>query len=233
MTESSSSPRRTPARPNSQRPRGPKGPSQAPVVELATITTPPELILFNAYLTAEKEVERERQRVRQAEITKDKAAVRLKELSSGGGSREDIAAAEQEYRDTVEELRRVKAGEPAAGSGDESTSDGGDAEVAGTDTDTDTEAVADAEATDESTPEVADEVVAEADASEESTSEVADEAVVEVVADATEEPTSEVADEAVVEVVAEATEESTSEVTDEAVAEAVAEAADEGSGAEG
>ncbi len=212
MTESSSSPRRTPSRPNSQRPRGPKGPSQAPVVELATITTPPELILFNAYLTAEKEVERERQRVRQAEITKDKAAVRLKELSSGGGSREDIAAAEQEYRDTVEELRRVKAGEPAAGSGDESTSDVGDAEVAGTDadTDTDTEAVADAEATDESTPEVADEVV-------------------EVVADATEEPTSEVADEAVVEAVADASEESTSEVADEAVAEP----SDEGSGAEG
>lgn len=199
------------------------------MVELATITTPPELILFNAYLTAEKEVERERQRVRQAEITKDKAAVRLKELSSGGGSREDIAAAEQEYRDTVEELRRVKAGEPAAGSGDESTSDVGDAEVAGTDTDTDTdtEAVADAEATDESTPEVADEVVAEA--TDESTPEVADEAVVEAVVEVAEESTSEVADEAVVEVVAEATDESTSEVTDEAVAEP----SEEGSGAEG
>ncbi len=207
MTESSSSPRRTPARPNSQRPRGPKGPSQAPVVELATITTPPELILFNAYLTAEKEVERERQRVRQAEITKDKAAVRLKELSSGGGSREDIAAAEQEYRDTVEELRRVKAGEPAAGSGDESTSDVGDAEAAGTDADADAEAVADPEATDESTPE----------------------AVVEVVVEAPEEPASEVADEVVVEVVVEVAEEPASEVTGEVVAEP----SEEGSGAEG
>jgi hypothetical protein len=177
------------------------------VVELATITTPPELILFNAYLTAEKEVERERQRVRQAEITKDKAAVRLKELSSGGGSREDIAAAEQEYRDTVEELRRVKAGEPAAGSGDESTSDVGDAEAAGTDADADAEAVADPEATDESTPE----------------------AVVEVVVEAPEEPASEVADEVVVEVVVEVAEEPASEVTGEVVAEP----SEEGSGAEG
>lgn len=123
MTESSSSPRRNPARPNTQRPRGPKGPSQAPVVELATITTPPELILFNAYLNAEKELERERQRIRQAEITKDKAAARLKELSAGGGSREDIAAAEQEYRDTVEALRRVKAGESADGASEGAASE--------------------------------------------------------------------------------------------------------------
>jgi len=123
MTESSSSPRRNPSRPNTQRPRGPKGPSQAPVVELATITTPPELILFNAYLNAEKELERERQRIRQAEITKDKAAARLKELSTGGGSREDIAAAEQEYRDTVEALRRVKAGEPAEGAREDAASE--------------------------------------------------------------------------------------------------------------
>jgi hypothetical protein len=123
MTESSSSPRRNPSRPNTQRPRGPKGPSQAPVVELATITTPPELILFNAYLNAEKELERERQRIRQAEITKDKAAARLKELSTGGGSREDIAAAEQEYRDTVEALRRVKAGELAEGASEDAASE--------------------------------------------------------------------------------------------------------------
>lgn len=104
------------------------------MVELASIETPPELILFNAYLTAEKELERERQRVRQAEIAKDKAAARLKELTAAGAPRDEVAAAEQEYRDQVEALRRVKAGEPAEGeaspgsdasAGDAGTDDGG------------------------------------------------------------------------------------------------------------
>ncbi len=111
MTESSSSPRRSPSR----RPPGRNGSgrgSSSPLVELASIETPPELILFNAYLSAEKDVERERQRVRQAEVAKEKAASRLKEAQAGG-SREAVAEAEAEYRQRVEDWKRARDGEPA------------------------------------------------------------------------------------------------------------------------
>ena len=113
MSESTSSPKRTPGRrPPRQRPA--PGRASGPVVELASIETPPELILFNAYLAAEKDLERERQRVRQAEAAKDKAAARLKDLTSSGAPRDEVAAAEQEYREQVESLRRVRAGEADA-----------------------------------------------------------------------------------------------------------------------
>lgn len=117
MTESSSSPRRIPTRRPSGRGGQGRGGSgrgtSTPLVELAAIETPPELILFNAYLSAEKDVERERQRIRQAEVAKDKAAAQLKDAQSGG-SREDIAAAEAEYRQRVEEWKRIRDGEEIA-----------------------------------------------------------------------------------------------------------------------
>jgi hypothetical protein len=101
----------TPGSPPSRRPRPSSSPGK--LVELSSIETPPELVLFNAYLAAEKDRERERQRIRQAEIVKDKAAARLKELGGGRASREEVAAAEAEYREAVAALRRVEAGEPA------------------------------------------------------------------------------------------------------------------------
>ena len=140
MTESSSSPRRNPTR----RPPGRGGPGQAgsgrgssPLVELAAIETPPELILFNAYLSAEKDLERERQRVRQAEVAKDKAATRLKETQAGG-SREEVAAAEAEYRQRVEEWKRVRDGEEIAAAEEAATEAGTSAETDATDTAADT-----------------------------------------------------------------------------------------------
>ena len=136
MTESSSSPRRNPTR----RPPGRGGQGRggsgrgasSPLVELAAIQTPPELILFNAYLSAEKDVERERQRIRQAEVAKDKAAAQLKEAQSSG-SREDIAAAEAEYRQRVEEWKRIRDGEEIAATDEAAVEvDAADAEDAAT-----------------------------------------------------------------------------------------------------
>lgn len=95
-------------------------------MELATIETPPELILFNAYLSAEKDLERERQRLRQSEVAKDRAAAQLKEAQAGG-TREEVAAAEAEYRQRVEEWQRVRDGEApdAAPASDDATGAGG------------------------------------------------------------------------------------------------------------
>ncbi len=149
------------------------------MVELASIETPPELILFNAYLVAEKEVERERQRVRQAESAKDKAAAHLKDLTAAGAPREEIAAAEQAYREQVESLRRVKAGESdepresaeTAGADEEAVGEVGetdeDAGTAAAETDEESEGELDPDASTEeaevSTEEVSDDAIEQTD----------------------------------------------------------------------
>jgi hypothetical protein len=86
----------------------------APLVDLATLTTPPEVVVLNQFLASEKDAERERQRIRQAESAKDKAAARLKELRESNAGKDEVAEADQAYRDALDALARVKAGEPAA-----------------------------------------------------------------------------------------------------------------------
>lgn len=85
----------------------------APLVDLATLTTPPEVVVLNQFLASEKDAERERQRIRQAESAKDKAAARLKELREGNAGKDEVAEADQAYRDALEALARVKAGDDA------------------------------------------------------------------------------------------------------------------------
>lgn len=112
MTESASTPRRAGRRSGPPRQRGGQGRSPAPLVELASITTPPELILFNAYLDAERELERERQRLRSAEVAREKAAAHLREVKASSASRDEVEAAEKAWREAHEEWQRVKSGEP-------------------------------------------------------------------------------------------------------------------------
>lgn len=104
-------------------PRARRGPrpdtsASAPLVDLASIPSPAELVVFNTFLDSEKDAERERQRIRQAEAAKDKAAAQLKQARDGG-TKDEVAEADAAYREAVEALRRIQAGEPAAEAAEE------------------------------------------------------------------------------------------------------------------
>lgn len=139
MTESDTPTQRAKGRPGRRpgggRPRGDRGRSQAPLVELGTITTPPELILFNAYLAAEKDLERHRQRVRAAEIAREKAAAKLRELKGSSAGRDEVDAAEKEWREALENLKRVEAGEEPEPAATDDTGAAAPEAADGTDTD--------------------------------------------------------------------------------------------------
>ena len=98
------------------RPGGGAAGATTPLVDLAAITSPPELVLFNEFVESEKRAERERQRTRQLESAKDKAAAKVKELRSGS-DKEALAEAEQAYREALEALKRHEAGEDAPAEG--------------------------------------------------------------------------------------------------------------------
>lgn len=99
----------------------------APLVDLATLTTPPEIVVLNQFLSSEKDAERERQRIKQAESAKNKAANRLKELRESNASKEEIAEADAAYRESLDHLAKVKAGEVPSKSDPKGEADGADA----------------------------------------------------------------------------------------------------------
>ncbi|HUP73789.1 MAG TPA: hypothetical protein VM282_12175 [Acidimicrobiales bacterium] len=73
------------------------------------------LILFNARLVAQDELEREKRRVEKAAKAKDEAAATVRQLESNPkATAEQKSEAQAAYLASLDALNRAKAGEPAA-----------------------------------------------------------------------------------------------------------------------
>jgi len=73
------------------------------------------LILFNARLVAQDELEREKRRVEKAAKAKDEAAAKVRELENNPkATAEQKSEAQAAYLASLDALNRAKAGEPAA-----------------------------------------------------------------------------------------------------------------------
>ena len=74
------------------------------------------LILFNARLVAQDELDREKRRVDKAAKAKDEAAAKVRQLESNPkATAEEKSEAQAAYLASLDALNRAKAGEPAAG----------------------------------------------------------------------------------------------------------------------
>jgi hypothetical protein len=74
------------------------------------------LILFNARLVAQDELEREKRRVDKAAKAKDEAAAKVRQLESDPkATAEQKSEAQAGYLASLDALNRAKSGEPAAG----------------------------------------------------------------------------------------------------------------------
>ena len=143
-----------------RRPRTPAKPKPAPQltgpVQLDDDTRN-ALILFNARLVAQEELEREKRRVDKATKAKDEAAATVRRLESDPkATSEQKSEAQAAYLASLDALNRANAGEPATGEareaeadtdGDGDTPDGeGHTDTAESATDTDDPEVAEPEA---------------------------------------------------------------------------------------
>jgi hypothetical protein len=73
------------------------------------------LILFNARLVAQDELEREKRRVDKAAKAKDEAAAKVRQLENDPSATSDLKSeAQAAYLASLDALNRAKAGEPAA-----------------------------------------------------------------------------------------------------------------------
>ena len=110
-----------------RRPRTPAKPKPAPQltgpVQLDDDTRN-ALILFNARLVAQEELEREKRRVDKASKAKDEAAATVRRLESDPkATAEQKSEAQAAYLASLDALNRAKAGEPPASGAAEATGD--------------------------------------------------------------------------------------------------------------
>ena len=110
-----------------RRPRTPAKPKPAPQltgpVQLDDDTRN-ALILFNARLVAQEELEREKRRVDKASKAKDEAAATVRRLESDPkATAEQKSEAQAAYLASLDALNRAKAGEPAADAEREKSAD--------------------------------------------------------------------------------------------------------------
>ncbi|MEO5839600.1 MAG: hypothetical protein ABIQ73_30490 [Acidimicrobiales bacterium] len=85
------------------------------------------LILFNARLVAQDELEREKRRVDKAAKAKDEAAAKVRELEGNTkATPQQKSEAQAAYLASLDALNRAKAGEPAAGDTPEVDHDAGE-----------------------------------------------------------------------------------------------------------
>ena len=149
-----------------RRPRTPAKPKPAPQltgpVQLDDDTRN-ALILFNARLVAQEELEREKRRVDKASKAKDEAAATVRRLDGDPkATAEQKAEAQAAYLASLDALNRAKAGEPATGETRE-TREAAEAETDGDDATPDEGASDTAESAAEPTDDDATEPTAEAD----------------------------------------------------------------------
>jgi hypothetical protein len=88
------------------------------------------LILFNARLVAQDELEREKRRVDKAAKAKDEAAAKVRQLENDPkATTEQKSEAQAAYLASLDALNRAKAGEPIAEDKSEPDDDTGEAET--------------------------------------------------------------------------------------------------------
>src|SRR5436190_19922557 len=116
-----------------RRPRVPAKPKAAPQltgpVQLDDDTRN-ALILFNARLVAQDELEREKRRVDKAAKAKDEAAAKVRELENdSSATTEQKSEAQAAYIASLDALNRAKAGEPLAAEAPEPDDESAEAET--------------------------------------------------------------------------------------------------------
>jgi len=122
------------------------------------------LILFNARLVAQDELEREKRRVDKAAKAKDEAAAKVRELENdSSATTEQKSEAQAAYIASLDALNRAKAGEPLAAEAPEPDDESAEAETTDLPADV-VDAAAEAEAEVEATEPAAETEVDEATA---------------------------------------------------------------------
>ena len=82
------------------------------------------LTLYNTYLVADREQQAHERAVRKAEKAKDEAAAAVRKLNDRKAPAAEAAAAEANYRESVEALRRLRDSEAATPKGSDDATEG-------------------------------------------------------------------------------------------------------------